>query len=171
MRFCVKRVQRISLPQAEYIQEKRHNTLRTTLPGVIRQVLSSTDPRLIEGVAFSQGPGLGPCLRIVGTAARALSLRLGVPLVGSITASHISKSGAGKLISWIRSFCTVSRSKLAGAIVPATKVPNSRRDVRHRHRELSRQVRSIGRLAPPRRPQGGETSARIAKLLCLCRTW
>jgi universal protein Kae1 len=50
--------------------------------GVIRKVLSSTDPRSIEGVAFSQGPGLGPCLRIVGTAARAIALRLGVPLVG-----------------------------------------------------------------------------------------
>lgn len=33
-------------------------------------------------IAFSQGPGLGPCLRIVGTAARALSLALHVPLVG-----------------------------------------------------------------------------------------
>lgn len=33
-------------------------------------------------VAFSQGPGLGPCLRIVGTAARALSLSLNVPLIG-----------------------------------------------------------------------------------------
>jgi universal protein Kae1 len=54
----------------------------TNITNVIRQVLSSTDPRSIEGIAFSQGPGLGPCLRIVGTAARALSLRLGVPLVG-----------------------------------------------------------------------------------------
>jgi len=33
-------------------------------------------------VAFSQGPGLGPCLRIVGTAARALALSLDVPLIG-----------------------------------------------------------------------------------------
>jgi len=33
-------------------------------------------------VAFSQGPGLGPCLRTAATAARALSLGLGVPLVG-----------------------------------------------------------------------------------------
>ncbi len=33
-------------------------------------------------VAFSQGPGLGPCLRTVATAARALSLRLKIPLVG-----------------------------------------------------------------------------------------
>ena len=36
----------------------------------------------IDGIAFSQGPGLGPCLRTVATAARALSLRLGLPLVG-----------------------------------------------------------------------------------------
>lgn len=33
-------------------------------------------------VAFSQGPGLGPCLRTVATAARALALGLSVPLVG-----------------------------------------------------------------------------------------
>ncbi|KDE58309.1 serine/threonine protein kinase [Halostagnicola sp. A56] len=36
----------------------------------------------IDAVAFSRGPGLGPCLRIVGTAARALSQVLEVPLVG-----------------------------------------------------------------------------------------
>ncbi len=33
-------------------------------------------------VAFSQGPGLGPCLRTVATGARALSLSLKVPLIG-----------------------------------------------------------------------------------------
>jgi N6-L-threonylcarbamoyladenine synthase/protein kinase Bud32 len=36
----------------------------------------------IDAVAFSRGPGLGPCLRIVGTAARALAQMLDVPLVG-----------------------------------------------------------------------------------------
>jgi N6-L-threonylcarbamoyladenine synthase len=36
----------------------------------------------IDGVAFSQGPGLGPCLRTVATAARALALRFDVPLMG-----------------------------------------------------------------------------------------
>ncbi len=36
----------------------------------------------IDAVAFSRGPGLGPCLRIVATAARALAARLDVPLVG-----------------------------------------------------------------------------------------
>ncbi|WP_144906486.1 bifunctional N(6)-L-threonylcarbamoyladenine synthase/serine/threonine protein kinase [Halobellus captivus] len=36
----------------------------------------------IDAIAFSRGPGLGPCLRIVGTAARSLSQTLSVPLVG-----------------------------------------------------------------------------------------
>jgi len=36
----------------------------------------------IDLVAFSQGPGLGPCLRTAATAARTLSLSLNVPLVG-----------------------------------------------------------------------------------------
>jgi N6-L-threonylcarbamoyladenine synthase/protein kinase Bud32 len=41
------------------------------------------DPAVpIDAVAFSRGPGLGPCLRIVGTAARALAGTLAVPLVG-----------------------------------------------------------------------------------------
>ncbi|MBN2251273.1 MAG: bifunctional N(6)-L-threonylcarbamoyladenine synthase/serine/threonine protein kinase [Candidatus Altiarchaeota archaeon] len=33
-------------------------------------------------IAFSQGPGLGPCLRTVATGARALSLHHGIPLLG-----------------------------------------------------------------------------------------
>jgi N6-L-threonylcarbamoyladenine synthase/protein kinase Bud32 len=40
------------------------------------------EPGKITGVAFSQGPGLGPCLRTVATAARSLALALDVPLVG-----------------------------------------------------------------------------------------
>ena len=39
-------------------------------------------PSEIDGIAFSQGPGLGPCLRTVATAARMLSISLGVPLIG-----------------------------------------------------------------------------------------
>ncbi len=39
-------------------------------------------PEMVEGIAFSQGPGLGPCLRTVATAARSLALALDVPLVG-----------------------------------------------------------------------------------------
>lgn len=47
---------------------------------VIEEVLEN-NPRPVA-IAFSQGPGLGPCLRIVGTAARALALSLNVPLIG-----------------------------------------------------------------------------------------
>jgi universal protein Kae1 len=48
---------------------------------VIRQTLRKSR-RDIDAVAFSQGPGLGPCLRTVATAARALALRFKVPLIG-----------------------------------------------------------------------------------------
>ena len=43
---------------------------------------ASTLPQEISLVAFSQGPGLGPCLRTGATAARALASYLDVPLVG-----------------------------------------------------------------------------------------
>jgi N6-L-threonylcarbamoyladenine synthase/N6-L-threonylcarbamoyladenine synthase/protein kinase Bud32 len=33
-------------------------------------------------IAFSQGPGLGPCLRTVATASRALAIKLDVPIIG-----------------------------------------------------------------------------------------
>lgn len=36
----------------------------------------------IDAVAFSQGPGMGPCLRTVATAARTLALYHGKPLIG-----------------------------------------------------------------------------------------
>ncbi len=41
--------------------------------------LSSSDINL---VSFSQGPGLGPCLRTAATAARALALSLNIPIIG-----------------------------------------------------------------------------------------
>ena len=52
----------------------------SVMKDLISRVL--TDPERIRAVAFSQGPGLGPSLRTVATAARALSIALGVPLIG-----------------------------------------------------------------------------------------
>ncbi|MCC7566210.1 MAG: bifunctional N(6)-L-threonylcarbamoyladenine synthase/serine/threonine protein kinase [Methanomicrobiaceae archaeon] len=51
---------------------------------VMKEVIARAlpEPGRISGVAFSQGPGLGPCLRTAATAARALSIGLGVPLIG-----------------------------------------------------------------------------------------
>ncbi len=40
------------------------------------------NPDQIDAIAFSQGPGLGPCLRITATIARALALYLQKPLIG-----------------------------------------------------------------------------------------
>ncbi len=54
-------------------------------------------PHEIKIVAFSQGPGLGPCLRTGATAARALASYLKVPLVGvNHCVAHIE---IGKLIT------------------------------------------------------------------------
>jgi N6-L-threonylcarbamoyladenine synthase/protein kinase Bud32 len=54
--------------------------MRETIPEVVGRARDATDR--IDAVAFSRGPGLGPCLRIVATAARALAGTLDVPLVG-----------------------------------------------------------------------------------------
>ena len=59
----------------------------TALPRVVETALAHARETAAEGspvdaVAFSRGPGLGPCLRVVGTAARALAGSLDVPLVG-----------------------------------------------------------------------------------------
>ena len=54
--------------------------MATALPGVLEAVLEDTGS--VDVVAFSQGPGLGPCLRIVATAARAFAARRSLPLVG-----------------------------------------------------------------------------------------
>ncbi|WP_280587149.1 bifunctional N(6)-L-threonylcarbamoyladenine synthase/serine/threonine protein kinase [Halorubrum sp. Boch-26] len=56
------------------------------IPEVVDAVLTTAEAEhgrdAIDAVAFSKGPGLGPCLRTVGTAARALAGTLDVPLVG-----------------------------------------------------------------------------------------
>lgn len=51
---------------------------------VLRAALEDADtkPQDLDLIAFSQGPGLGPSLRTVATAARALALSLGLPIVG-----------------------------------------------------------------------------------------
>jgi N6-L-threonylcarbamoyladenine synthase/protein kinase Bud32 len=63
--------------------------MREAVPTVIEMVLREVretygDPsEALDAIAFSRGPGIGPCLRIVATAARALSGALEVPLVGA----------------------------------------------------------------------------------------
>jgi len=51
---------------------------------LIQEAVAKAGVRLrdLDLIAFSQGPGFGPCLRTVATAARALALTLGMPIVG-----------------------------------------------------------------------------------------
>jgi len=62
--------------------------MRSAIPEVVESALgfveSTAGPpgETIDAVAFSRGPGLGPCLRIAATAARALAGSLSLPLVG-----------------------------------------------------------------------------------------
>jgi N6-L-threonylcarbamoyladenine synthase/protein kinase Bud32 len=62
--------------------------MRGAIPDVVGRAMAEARERHddegppVDAVAFSRGPGLGPCLRIVATAARALAGTLGVPLVG-----------------------------------------------------------------------------------------
>ncbi len=62
--------------------------MRDAIPSVVERALDHTREEYgapgeaLDAIAFSRGPGLGPCLRIVATAARALAGRLDLPLVG-----------------------------------------------------------------------------------------
>lgn len=66
---------------------------------VLSEAFETADlkPSEIDFIAFSQGPGLGPCLRTGATAARALASYLDVPLVGvNHCVAHIE---IGRLVS------------------------------------------------------------------------
>jgi universal protein Kae1 len=61
---------------------------------------ASIKPKDFTVVAFSQGPGLGPCLRTGATAARALASYLNIPLVGvNHCVAHVE---IGKLVTGAR---------------------------------------------------------------------
>ncbi|MEM2727170.1 MAG: bifunctional N(6)-L-threonylcarbamoyladenine synthase/serine/threonine protein kinase [Archaeoglobaceae archaeon] len=52
------------------------------MPSLIKAIFDKFPKEKIDAIAFSQGPGLGPCLRVVATASRLLSLKLNKPLIG-----------------------------------------------------------------------------------------
>ena len=58
--------------------------LAKNFPTLLEQMVDELPFHLkkVDAVAFSQGPGLGPCLRITATIARAISLLLKKPLIG-----------------------------------------------------------------------------------------
>ncbi|MEM0203984.1 MAG: bifunctional N(6)-L-threonylcarbamoyladenine synthase/serine/threonine protein kinase [Archaeoglobaceae archaeon] len=52
------------------------------MPSLLKKIFELFPKEKIDAIAFSQGPGLGPCLRVTATAARLLSLKLSKPLIG-----------------------------------------------------------------------------------------
>jgi len=61
---------------------------------------AGVSPEDIDGVAFSMGPGMGPCLRVGATVARAIALKLGKPLIGvNHSVAHIE---IGRLMTGCR---------------------------------------------------------------------
>lgn len=64
---------------AQHHAQHAGQVIRKLFENIADKGISSRD---LDAIAFSQGPGLGACLRTVGTAARALSLSLEKPLVG-----------------------------------------------------------------------------------------
>ncbi|AEH36720.1 bifunctional N(6)-L-threonylcarbamoyladenine synthase/serine/threonine protein kinase [Halopiger xanaduensis] len=67
---------------AEHMHEAIPQVVERALEHARETSDGPADEPPVDAVAFSRGPGLGPCLRTVGTAARALSQSLEVPLVG-----------------------------------------------------------------------------------------
>jgi len=64
------------------IQTVLDHAAETAASKAVDNEVDSPNEYDIDAVAFARGPGLGPCLRTVGTAARAAAQTLGVPLVG-----------------------------------------------------------------------------------------
>ena len=64
-------------------REAANHHFENILP-VIREALKQSSMNIgdIDLIGFSRGPGLGPCLKIVAVAARSLSIRNNIPLLG-----------------------------------------------------------------------------------------
>lgn len=83
-------------------EASQHHSER--LPSLLSRVFEKVDKNSIDVIAFSQGPGMGPCLRVVATAARLLAIKLEKPLVGvNHCLAHVEvgrwKTGAKKPVS------------------------------------------------------------------------
>jgi len=77
------------------------------LPKLLSETLQGAGKNFgdLDLISFSRGPGLGPCLRTVATAARSLAIRLALPLIGvNHCVAHIE---IGKLTTGCRDPVTV----------------------------------------------------------------
>ncbi|WP_456418650.1 bifunctional N(6)-L-threonylcarbamoyladenine synthase/serine/threonine protein kinase [Methanocaldococcus infernus] len=53
-----------------------------TFPKLLKEAFDKVPPEEIDLISFSQGPGLGPSLRVTATVARTLALTLNKPIIG-----------------------------------------------------------------------------------------
>ncbi|NOZ82646.1 MAG: bifunctional N(6)-L-threonylcarbamoyladenine synthase/serine/threonine protein kinase, partial [Euryarchaeota archaeon] len=81
--ILVNRVKHMKLAEGIHPSEAAQHHA-SNLPALIRAALEEAGVELrdLSLIAFSQGPGLGPCLRVAAVAARALALRHELPLLG-----------------------------------------------------------------------------------------
>jgi N6-L-threonylcarbamoyladenine synthase len=78
-------VRRTYRPEAGGIHPREAaRMMASSAGGALRALFSDSgiSPKDLTLLSFSQGPGLGPCLRTGATLARAMASHLGVPLVG-----------------------------------------------------------------------------------------
>ena len=68
----------------EFIHARQPITILKKLRELLQKInlKSNFDWNSVVAIAFSQGPGLGPCLRVGASVARTLSTMLEVPLIG-----------------------------------------------------------------------------------------
>ncbi|MEM2465100.1 MAG: KEOPS complex N(6)-L-threonylcarbamoyladenine synthase Kae1 [Candidatus Bathyarchaeia archaeon] len=96
-------VNSVYIPEKGGIHPREASRHHATVAGkVIAEAFrrSGVKPKEIDVVAFSQGPGLGPCLRVGATVARALASYLNKPLVGvNHCLAHIE---IGKMINRVK---------------------------------------------------------------------
>jgi N6-L-threonylcarbamoyladenine synthase len=83
-------------------EASQHHSER--LADILSRLFEKVSPSELDLVSFSQGPGMGPCLRVVATAARLLAIKLNIPLVGvNHCLAHVEvgrwKSGAKNPVS------------------------------------------------------------------------
>lgn len=77
-------VRKMYQPKAGIHPREAAQHMTEYMGSVFREALSEAgiSAKDVGLIAFSQGPGMGPCLRTVATAARALSIHHSIPLLG-----------------------------------------------------------------------------------------
>jgi hypothetical protein len=131
------------------------------LKNVLDSALKKSNVSLedLDMISFSQGPGIGPCLRIGATAARTLSLRLKIPIIGvNHCVSHIE---IGKFATEAKDPVTRLWRKHPDNSIRCQKIQNFWRNAGYRYREYAGYLwKDIGVKIPVRKRDRYSSCAR-----------